>query len=131
MLTGKGPLLRLVNRILRRPKTSIGRLLWSVVQAPVKGTLGEAAVRAGAAGSLPSGKYHKLHDVTLQTRGGTTHIDYVFVSVFGVFVVETKNMGGWICGSERDKTWAQIFPGGKKIRFMSPFPVYETIIAQH
>ena len=77
-------------------------------------------MKVGAALSLPSDKYHKFHDVTLSTNGGTTQIDHVFVSVFGVFVVETKNMGGWIFGSERDKTWTQIFPGGKKVRFMNP-----------
>lgn len=100
--------------------TSLGRLLWSVVRAPVKGALGEAAVKVGAGLTLPSDKYHKFHDVTLPTRGGTAQIDHVFVSVFGVFVVETKNLGGWIYGSERDKTWTQIFPGGKKVKFMNP-----------
>ena len=34
---------------------------------------------------------------------GTTQIDHIFVSHYGVFVVETKNTSGWIFGNERDR----------------------------
>ena len=37
-----------------------------------------------------------------------------------MFVVETKNMGGWIFGGERDRQWTQMFRGGKKYRFQNP-----------
>ena len=66
----------------------LGQLLWSVFRAPVKGALGETAVKAGAALALPSSVYRRYHDVTLPTAGGTTQIDHVFVSVFGVFVFD-------------------------------------------
>ena len=82
---------------------SLWRLLWSVFEAPVKGRLGEAAVNAGAVLTLPSSVYRRYNNVMLRTVGGTTQIDHVIVSVFGVFVVETKNMAGWIFGSERDR----------------------------
>jgi hypothetical protein len=45
--------------------------------------------------------------VTLPTEDGSTQIDHVVVSRFGVFVVETKNYGGWIFGKPRDKMWTQ------------------------
>jgi Nuclease-related domain len=32
-------------------------------------------------------------------RNGTTQIDHVVVSIYGLFVIETKNMDGWIFGS--------------------------------
>lgn len=48
--------------------------------------------------ALPKSTYTPFHDVTLPTPDGTTQIDHIFVSRFGVFVVETKNMGGWIFG---------------------------------
>ncbi len=83
--------------------STLGRLLWSVFRAPVKGALGETAVKAGAALALPSSVYRRYHDVTLPTAGGTTQIDHVFVSVFGVFVVETKNMNGWIYGRAQNR----------------------------
>ena len=96
------------------------RLLWSVFRAPVKGRLGEAAVNAGAVLTLPSSVYRRYHNVMLRTVGGTTQIDHVIVSVFGVFVVETKNMAGWIFGSERDREWTQVFPGGRRYKFQNP-----------
>ena len=98
----------------------LGRLFWSVFKAPVKGALGETAVKAGAALALPSSVYRRHHDVTLPTAGGTTQIDHVFVSVFGVFVVETKNMNGWIYGRAQNREWTQVFPGGQKFRFQNP-----------
>ena len=98
----------------------LGRILWSVFRAPIKGALGEAAVKAGAGLSLPSSVYRRYHDVTLPTAGGTTQIDHMFVSEFGVFVVETKNMNGWIYGTEKDRKWIQVFPGGQKYRFQNP-----------
>ncbi len=98
----------------------LGRLLWSVFRAPVKGALGETAVKAGAVLALPSSVYWRYHDVTLPTAGGTTQIDHVFVSVFGVFVVETKNMNGWIYGRAQNREWTQVFPGGQKYRFQNP-----------
>ena len=98
----------------------LGRLLWSVFRAPVKGALGETVVKAGAALALPSSVYRRYHDVTLPTAGSTTQIDHVFVSVFGVFVVETKNMNGWIYGRAQNREWTQVFPGGQKFRFQNP-----------
>ena len=105
-----------------------GGLLWwafgapvkAMVEAPIKGVMGEFAVKVGAALSLPSSVYRRYHNVTLPTVDGTTQIDHVFVSVFGVFVVETKNMGGWIFGSEGNRKWTQVFPGGLKYKFQNP-----------
>ena len=101
-----------------------GGLLWwalgapikAMVEAPIKGMMGEFAVKVGAALSLPSSVYRRYHSVTLPTADGTTQIDHVF----GVFVVETKNKGGWIFGSERDREWTQVFPGGQKYKFQNP-----------
>lgn len=56
---------------------------------------------------LPSDKYTRFRNVTLPTLDGTTQIDHIFVSRFGVFIVETKNMKGWIYGSERQAQWTQ------------------------
>ena len=98
-----------------------GRMIWSILRAPVKGALGETAVKAGAGLSLAASEYRKFHDVKLPTAGGTTQIDHVFVSEFGVFVLEAKNMDGWIFGTEKEREWTQVFPGGKKYGFQNPF----------
>ena len=96
------------------------RLLWLACGAPIKGRIGELAVQMGAALSLSSSVYRQYHHVTLPTVDGTTQIDHVFVSVFGVFVVETKHKGGWIFGSDRDQKWTQMFPGGQRYKFQNP-----------
>jgi restriction system protein len=48
-----------------------------------------------------------LRNVTLPTADGTTQIDHIIVSEYGVFVIETKNMKGWIFGGARQRTWTQ------------------------
>ena len=106
----------------------LGRLLWrafrapikDMIEAPIKGAMGEFTVKIGAALALSSSVYRRYHNVTLPTPDGTTQIDHVFVSVFGVFVLETKNMGGWIFGSERNREWTQVFPGGRKYKLQNP-----------
>ena len=45
--------------------------------------------------------------MTLPTEDGTTQIDHILVSSKGIFVLETKNMKGWIFGSEKQRQWTQ------------------------
>ena len=59
---------------------------------------------------LPRKKYRLLNDIMLKTHGGNismTQIDHVVISVYGIFVVETKNYKGWIFGSEKSAHWQQ------------------------
>ncbi len=51
--------------------------------------------------------------------GGTTQIDHIILSPFGIFVVECKNYSGWIFGEERQKTWTQRLPN-KSYQFQNP-----------
>ena len=77
--------------------------------ARFKGILGEAFVKVTARFFLPAGTYYRFHNVTLPTSDGTTQIDHIFVSRFGIFVVETKNMKGVIAGEKTEKQWTQLF----------------------
>jgi hypothetical protein len=63
-----------------------------------KGVLGETLFKVAAKHRLPSDTYRPIHSVTLATRDGAIQRDHVFVFRFGIFVVETKNMKGWIFG---------------------------------
>ena len=45
--------------------------------------------------------------MTLPIEDGTTQIDHIIVSQYEIFVIETKNMKGWIFGDEHKKTWTQ------------------------
>jgi hypothetical protein len=55
-----------------------------------KGKVGEWAVNRSFDKHLDPDEYKVLHDVTLPFKGGTTQIDHIVLSQFGVFVVETK-----------------------------------------
>ena len=72
-----------------------------------KGVMGEFIVNLSAKLFLDKEQYHLIKNVTLPTDDGSTQIDHIIVSKFGIFVVETKNMKGWIFGSPNQKTWTQ------------------------
>jgi hypothetical protein len=84
-------------------------LLIGLLKSPwAKGHIGELLVRLFAHWQLDKQTYRRLHNVTLNTPDGTTQIDHVFLSPYGLFVLETKNMsGGWIFGSEKQAQWTQ------------------------
>jgi predicted RNA-binding Zn-ribbon protein involved in translation (DUF1610 family) len=74
----------------------------------MKGVIGEAMINWSANWFLDKQIYTLYKNLTLPTEdGGTTQIDHVIVSRYGVFVIETKNMKGWIFGSANQKTWTQ------------------------
>ena len=84
-----------------------------------KGIVGEGLLNFVINIALDKKKYQLLKNVTLPTEGGTTQIDHIIVSQYGVFVLETKNYKGWIFGSEHSKTWTQSIYG-KKNTFQNP-----------
>ena len=84
-----------------------------------KGRRGEAFVNKYAIKYLTE-EYHLLNNVTLEITQGTTQIDHIIISPYGVFVIETKNKSGWIYGSGRQKNWTQTFPTGDKYSFQNP-----------
>ena len=80
----------------------------SILKSPWgKGQMGELFVRFMLRLRLDKTVYLPLHNVTLATLDGSTLIDHVLVSRFGIFSIETKNMQGWIFGSERQAEWTQ------------------------
>ena len=83
-----------------------------------KGLLGELFVRLAMKLFLNQ-QYRRLHNIILEPPDGSTQIDHVIVSPFGVFVVETKNFRGWIFGNPQSNTWTQSIYG-KKFTFQNP-----------
>ena len=83
-------------------------ILVSVIKTPwFKGKAGEFLVNITAKFFLNKNDYHLIKNVTLPTVDGTTQIDHILVSNYGIFVIETKNMKGWIFGSANQKQWTQ------------------------
>lgn len=52
--------------------------------------------------------YHLLNHVTLRLKVGTTQIDHILVSRFGIFVIETKDYKGWIFANPGSRDWTQV-----------------------
>lgn len=87
--------------------------------ARARGHRGEWRVRLSSRLRLNRKIYHRLDDVMLRTPDGATQIDHIFISRFGVFVLETKNRRGSIFGKEHDARWAQSIHG-RRYRFQNP-----------
>ena len=100
-------ILSIVGRFLRSPK--------------MKGRFGEAVVSVGALKRLDPKVYRVFNDLFLPRPDGkgTTQIDHIVVSPFGIFVIETKNYAGWIFGDEDSRYWTQVIYR-KKCRFQNP-----------
>lgn len=80
-------------------------LLW-YNSAKQKGKRGE--LRVSSLLSQLSDEYILLNDVVFRTDKGTTQIDHIVVSKFGVFAIETKNYHGEIYGDDNRQKWTQI-----------------------
>lgn len=73
----------------------------------LKGWLGEMKTTFFLWLFLDSKIYRKFHNIIIPSRNGTTQIDHLIVSPFGVFIIETKNYKGWIYGSEGQALWTK------------------------
>ncbi len=86
-----------------------------------KGRIGEKIVARALAKHLDPTVYKTVNDVIIPDQsGGTTQIDHVVFSMLGIFVVETKNMRGWIYGDEKSPQWTQVIYRYRH-QFQNPF----------
>ena len=84
-----------------------------------KGWIGEFKTGFSLWAGLDSNLYHRFHDVIIPSSHGTTQVDHILVSPFGIFVAETKNYKGWIYGSADQSTWTQVIYKSKH-KFQNP-----------
>ncbi|ENW83410.1 hypothetical protein F908_01167 [Acinetobacter sp. NIPH 284] len=84
-----------------------------------KGKMGELMVAVHVDKALGD-EYILLNNCTIPDQEqGTTQIDHILISPYGVFIIETKNYTGWIFGSARQKQWTQkIYK--KSYKFQNP-----------
>lgn len=96
-------------------------VVWLLKSPMIKGMFGERLVTFCLDKYLDKEKYRILNDVMISDNmGGTTQIDHIVLSKYGIFVVETKNYKGWIYGDAKSKTWTQVIYK-KKTKFQNPF----------
>ena len=82
---------------------ALGRYRGSALQKHFQNH-GEALVSRLARTNFSPPDYHLMNHVTLQLKDGTTQVDHILVSRFGVFVIETKNYRGWIFAKAQQAT---------------------------
>lgn len=85
----------------------------------LKGWIGEKKTGFYLWLSLSSKVYTRFHNLIIPGKNGTSQIDHLLVSRFGLFIIETKNKKGWIFGSESQSQWSQIL-FRKKYLFQNP-----------
>ncbi len=85
----------------------------------LRGWIGEKKTTFKLWLSLDAKKYRRFHNVIIPSKSGTTQIDHLLVSQYGLFIVETKNKKGWIFGSENQPKWTQTLYR-KKYTFQNP-----------
>ena len=91
----------------------IALMVWLRIIIPnIKGKMGEFNVSVVLA-TLPKEEYQVINDIIIPSKYGTTQIDHVVVSIYGIFVIETKNYKGLIYGGEDAETWTKNMWGNK------------------
>lgn len=77
-------------------------------KAKIKGKIGEFNI-SSRLNHLNQNEYKVLNNIILRTKNNRTiQIDHIAVSVYGIFVIETKNYKGWIFGNENAENWMQV-----------------------
>jgi Nuclease-related domain len=80
---------------------------------------GEALLSRVVLSNFAPPDYHLMNHITLQVHDGTTQVDHILVSRFGVFVIETKDYKGWLFAHESQAKWTQVLFHWK-FRFQNP-----------
>ena len=83
-----------------------------------KGTVGESIV-AKYLNKLPENEYTVFNNIYIKCGNSSIQIDHLIISIYGIFVIETKNYSGWIFGNENQNYWTQII-FKNKTKFINP-----------
>lgn len=90
--------------------------------APTFQNTGEALVSGVLLSEFGPPDYHLMNHVTIQMDDGTTQVDHILISRFGVFVIETKDYKGWIFANATHETWTQVL---FRLRFKFQNPIFQ------
>jgi hypothetical protein len=83
---------------------------------------GEALVSRILLAEFRHPDYHLMNHVTIEMSDGTTQVDHILISRFGVFVIETKDYKGWIFANATHETWTQVL---FRLRFKFQNPMFQ------
>lgn len=60
-----------------------------------------------------------MTNLYIPTENETTEIDLLYISSYGVYVIESKNYSGWILGNDNSKYWTKVIYN-YKTKFFNP-----------
>ena len=103
----------------RRSFRGGGRRTFGALRFPRFQNRGEALVSRVLRSHFGPPDYHLMNHVTIRMDDGTTEVDHILVSRFGVFVIETKDYSGWIFANATDPTWTQAL-FRRRVKFQNP-----------
>ena len=64
--------------------------VYKINKHKIKGVIGERRVEIRLR-KLPDNEYKVLNNVLIKTERGSSQIDHVVISIYGIFVIETKH----------------------------------------
>lgn len=111
------PILFIINPLLLAFAFLTGVIFLNRNYSVIKGAVGERKVNQLLNKLGPD--YTLFHDLYLPTEKGTTQVDHIVTSAYGIFVIETKHYNGWIFGNEYNKYWTQVIYKRKE-RMLNP-----------
>lgn len=88
--------------------------------AEKKGDVGEQIVKVAVLSKLDAAQYRHFSNLIIPASNGTTQIDNIVVSPFGVFVIEAKYFQGWIFGGAKQEKWTHTLSRFEKYAFANP-----------
>ncbi len=97
---------------------------FGIIRFPRFQNSGEELVSRALIANFGAPNYHLMNHVTLRMADGTTQVDHILVSRYGVFVIETKDYSGWIFGGATDQRWTQV-------HFRQKFPFQNPILQNY
>jgi hypothetical protein len=92
---------------------------WGLSRNEMLGLEAERRLAKLLAKQLPEGYSHYRNLVLTSTMGDLTEIDHLVLSPFGIFVIEVKNIKGWIFGNQHQENWL-VHCYRRKYQFYSP-----------
>ncbi|WP_416192698.1 nuclease-related domain-containing protein [Neisseria sp. CCUG12390] len=98
------------------PKSSLSR----EEKTQLKGAIGEQIIKVEVLSKLDPSRYRYFHNLIVPIGNGSTQIDNIIVSPYGIFVVEAKYFQGWIFGNAGQPKWTHTLPSGSKFTFQNP-----------
>lgn len=61
-----------------------------------------------------------IRNAYIPYNGGTSEIDLIMLTEFGIYVIESKNYSGWIFGSENNRNWTVSYNKNSKEKLYNP-----------